>query len=384
MVIGYMIICKTCESKLLLKITLGREREEKFTFKCTECEEDISVGLLEEGFSCIQNCRIPDDEDDTPEVKQIMLNPAFGTLYKTGEPGVSGNASLSNVIEMARMMKSLGSNANDTIAKHRQNYDNSNSDLMRFYMKICSLHNNNKIDHANKYIERSQYLIKEETGKSKNFYFSKLLNHIIGEYGLGIYNSLIEENKKATNISDLINFSKIQNIDNFQIFEDFLNLYGEFSQVFTYLNNGIGISENINVTSEAFNLTKKYYGSAYEALAKMLFIVAGINNSIVRGDPNKFERLDSLEAYNKSGNGNKLNCIQNNSNLYVLKSCYDNYLRNASFHNHMNFDHKNSRIKYIKNDDSNAEISYKKYLIMCVKITEALAALNLFMIEKLE
>jgi hypothetical protein len=115
--------------------------------------------------------------------------------------------------------------------------------------------------------------------------------------------------------------------------------------VFTYLNRGIEISGSVKVSSTDFNRTKKYYSSAYEVLAKLLYIPAGINNSIERGDPHKFERLDSLGKYVNTGNGDKLRCLSNNVELNKLSECYDNHLRNASFHNNMNYSPKKIKLR---------------------------------------
>ncbi|WP_028865064.1 hypothetical protein [Psychromonas aquimarina] len=184
-------------------------------------------------------------------------------------------------------------------------------------------------------------------------------------------------------LSSLIEFNNNQNIDNHDSFEEFLDLFSEFSQVFTYLNRGLEIPNKIKVTSTDFNRTKKYYSSAYESLAKMLYIPAGINNLIERGDPHKFEKMDSLDKFVKNGNGNKLRCVDSNDNLNKISACYDNHLRNASFHNHMKYNPKKSKISFNQNNGTPVSMTYKEYLMMCIKITESIAALNLFVLQEL-
>lgn len=386
MVITPKIVCQTCDTKHLLKVTLGRENKQYHSFPCTECEEEIEFGLenlFDSGeYRYIRNCE--EGDFDYAEAIQVHLNPDFGVGHKVVAAGDIITATMSNVLEMQRMHKELEKGQNEGIVEHRVNYDNFNSESMRFYLKICSLIKKNKQVLADKYIDKNSLTFEEKKGESEEYYLSKLLNHIIGGYGLEIFNSLKEEKEKAGDLSKLKEFNDNQNIDNHDSLEEFIALFSEFSQVFTYLNRGLEISDNIKVTSTDFNRTKKYYSSAYEALAKMLYIVAGINNSIERGDPHKFERIDSLSKYVNNGNGDKLRCVSQNPNLNKISSCYDNHLRNASFHNHMKYNPKKSKISFNKNNGTPVSITYKEYLIMCIKVTEAIAALNLFIIQELK
>lgn len=386
MVITPRIICDTCDTKHLLKVTLGREDNQYHTFPCTECEEEIEFGLenlFSKGeYRYIRNCS--EASFGYSDAIQVHLNPDFGVSHKVVEAGDVFQATFSNVLEMQRMVQELEKEENEGVMEHRVTYDNYNSEVMRFYLKICSLLHKDKTALADKYIEKNIGNFEEQKGKGLEYYLSKLLNHIIGSYGLDVLNGLREEKAKAGDLSALIQFNQNTKNDSFSIFEEFINLFNEFSQLFTYLNRGLGVAESIKVTSTGFNRTKKYYSSAYEALAKMLHIPAGINNSIERGDPHKFERIDSLYKYSKNGNGDKLRCVSQNPNLSILSECYDNHIRNASFHNNMKYNPKKSRISFQQNNGTTVRITYKEYLIMCIKVTEALAALNLFALKDLE
>jgi hypothetical protein len=386
MVITPQIVCDTCDTKHLLKVTLGRENNQYHAFPCTECEEEIEFGL--EGlfssgeYRYIKNCS--EATFEYHEAIQVHLNPDFGVGHKVVKAGDIITATYSNVLEMQRIAKEYEKDENEGVVEHRVNYENFNSESMRFYVRICSLLKKEKAELADKYIKKNHAIFKECEGESLNYYLSKLLNHIVGGYGLELIKGLKEEKSKAGDLSDLIQFNNQVDNESFGIFEEFITLFNEFSQVFTYLNRGVEIVDRIKVTSTDFNRTKKYYSSAYEALAKMLHIPAGINNSIERGDPHKFEIIDSLDKYVRNGNGDKLRCISQNHNLNKISDCYDNHIRNASFHNNMKYNPKKSKISFKKNNGTPVTITYKEYLVMCIKITEALAALNLFALEELQ
>ncbi|MGY3931163.1 hypothetical protein ACW5WU_09840 [Aeromonas encheleia] len=323
-----------------------------------------------------KNCK--EGDFDYFDAIQVHLNPDFGVGHKVVEAGDIFTATLSNCLEMQRMQAEMDQEIRAEIIEHRVNYDNYNSEKMRFHLKVWSLLRKGKVELADKYISKNICEFQGNAGKGQEYHTSEFLNHIIGSYGLEIYESLKSEKEKAASLKELVNFSETQNVDVYDIFEEFIELFSEFSQVFTYLNRGIEISGSVKVSSTDFNRTKKHYSSAYEVLAKLLYIPAGINNSIERGDPHKFERLDSLGKYVNTGNGDKLRCLSNNVELNKLSECYDNHLRNASFHNNMNYSPKKNKITYKQNNGIDVKMNYKEYLIMCVKVTEAIAALSLF------
>ncbi|HBC3945988.1 hypothetical protein CGH80_22925 [Vibrio parahaemolyticus] len=388
MVITPRVVCETCDTKHLLKVTIGREDSQYHSFPCTECEEEMEFGL-ENLFSVSdvkyrygKNCK--KGEFDYFEAIQVHLNPDFGVGHKVVKAGDIFTAILSNCLEMERMHEEMQQEKSEGIIEHRTNYDNYNSETMRFYLKVWSLLRKGKVELADKYILKNVGEFEESTGKGQGYYTGEFLKYIIGSYGLEVYENLKLEQEKAGDLKELVNFSADQNVDTYDIFEEFIGLFSEFSQVFTYLNRGLEISGNVKVSSTDFNRTKKYYSSAYEVLAKLLYIPAGINNSIERGDPHKFERLDSLTKYVKTGNGDKLRCLNDNHNLMKISECYDNHLRNASFHNNMNYSPKKTKITYKQNNGTDVKMNYKEYLIMCIKVTEAIAALSLFNLVELK
>jgi hypothetical protein len=380
-VITPRIICETCDTKHLLKITIGRENNQYHSFPCTECEEEIEVGVEdiygETEFRSIKNCITADF--DYFEAIQVHLHPDLGVSHKVVEAGDIFTATMSNIFEMQRMFDAAQQNSDNEICEHRSKYYNYNSDVIRHYLKIWSLLKNNKNKAAKLYINKN--LDSESDSEDLEYYKEKLFNHLIGEYGLKIYKSLCNEAGKVTDIKNLVRFSQDNEIDAYDIFEEFTNLFKEFSQIFGYLINGIEISKSLKVSSNDFHETKKYYSSCYEAVAKILYIPAAINNAVQRGNIHKFERIDSLDKYQSLGNGDKLRCFEGNPELIVISECYDNHLRNASFHNHMAFNRKKSKISYNKNNGDYVSISYADYLVMCIKITEALAALSLYKLK---
>ncbi|AUJ68754.1 hypothetical protein [Pseudoalteromonas sp. NC201] len=89
MVITPKIICDTCDTKHLLKVTLGREDNQYHTFPCTECDEEIEFGLenlFSKGeYRYIRNCS--EASFGYSDAIQVHLNPDFGVSHKVVEAG---------------------------------------------------------------------------------------------------------------------------------------------------------------------------------------------------------------------------------------------------------------------------------------------------------
>jgi hypothetical protein len=383
MVITHTIICSTCSTKHLLKVTLGYEKNQYHSFPCTSCEEEIKFGIeglpYEGEYKYIKNCEY--QEFGYAEAIQVLLHPDLAVGHTIVEAGDVTTAIHLNVQEMHRM---LTQQVSGEVIEHRIKYQNPGSEKLRFYLKIWSLLRNDKIDIARSYATNNASDVDVEILEDESQYIEGFLNHFMGEFGLSVYSSLKSEWNKTIKNDSLVNFHNDQNVDEYSIFEEFFEHFSEFSQVFLYTNRGIKVDKDRKSSSSDFNKTKKYYSSAYETLAKKLYIPAGINNLLERGNAHTFQRLSTLSAYMNTGNGDKLRCLANNHELAEVGECYDNHLRNASFHNHMNFNPKKSKITYKKNSGQGCSISYQEYLIACVKITEALAAYTLFGIEALK
>jgi len=377
MVVTHNIICLTCNTKHLLKLTLGYEDKQHHSFPCTNCEEEIKFGiegLKSKGeFRYLKNCEHSDFGYD--EAIQVLLHPDLSVGARVVQAGDITTATLLNVKEMQRM---ISQKVPTSIKAHRKSFQNMGAEKLSFFLKVWSLINSNKELVAEQYAQKNHKKVDAPLHENIHDYINDFFNHFMGEYGLSIYKSLQTEWESISKTADLIEFHKAQSVNSFEIFEEFFELFTEFSQVFLYLNCGIGIDKNRKSSSSDFNKTKKYYSSAYEVVAKLLYVPAGINNIKLRGNANSFERLDSLQKYMSTGNGDKLRCFSNNSQLNQINKSYDNHLRNASFHNHMQFNAKKSKIIYTKNNGDTASVSYQEYLINCVKITEALAAYALF------
>jgi hypothetical protein len=383
MVITHTIICSTCKTEHLLKITLGRERAQAHVFPCTNCDEEIKFGLEglpESGeYKYIKNCEYASFGYD--EAIQVLLHPGLSVGHRVVQAGDISMATRLNVEEMVRMSNQKVS---DKVVDHRQDFYNFGSEKLRFYLKIWSLLRNGQNDVARYYADENAEIVKAKLRDDKELYIVDFLQHFIGEYGLSIYGALQQEWSKVSDGSTLTSFHLVQDYDEFEIFEEFFDHFSEFSQIFMYLNNGIKTNNKRKMSSTDFNKTKKYYSSAYEALAKRLYIPAGINNLNERGDANSFQRLASLSEYMATGNGDKLRCLEANVVLSIVSYCYDNNLRNASFHNQMKYNAKKSKITYTKNNKDSCSISYQDYLSNCVKVSEALAAFKLFSINYLQ
>lgn len=150
----------------------------------------------------------------------------------------------------------------------------------------------------------------------------------------------------------------------FEMCKAYLGAFTEFSQVHQLVASGVAVDDRHVAASSNFDLTRMFYGNAFEAFGDNVEILTAINNLI---QDRAFDQLTSItfEKYRATDKAGRTRAFADNPALSAVAAEFDTQLRNASHHGGMTFVRSSGLIEYRagKGGQGNAEsISYAAYL----------------------
>ncbi|MGK6324733.1 hypothetical protein ACMGDM_16850 [Sphingomonas sp. DT-51] len=150
----------------------------------------------------------------------------------------------------------------------------------------------------------------------------------------------------------------------FEICKAYLGAFSEFSQVHQLVASDIPVDNGHVAASSNFDLTRMFYGNAFEAFGDNVEILTAINNLI---EDRPFDQLASItfEKYRSTDKAGRTRAFGDNPALSAVAAEFDNRLRNASHHGGMTFDRASGLIEYRAGKGAQADaenISYAAYL----------------------
>lgn len=167
----------------------------------------------------------------------------------------------------------------------------------------------------------------------------------------------------------------------FAIMREFFLAYDDFSQVLFRVKSGIEIAEGDNVSSAQFDMTKMFYGNAFETFSSLVDILAYLNNVSAGRSFDQFQSL-SRKKYLELDKSSRFGPFESNPALANLCLERDNQLRNASHHASTRLATPDARILYRSGKGGTGveqELSYAAYLAKCSILF--LQIVNLFRFE---
>lgn len=178
---------------------------------------------------------------------------------------------------------------------------------------------------------------------------------------------------------------KSERFENYSdIFSEYFKAYGEFNQTLLYVRLEQQLDAEKVATSTNFDLTKMFYGNAFEVLGSHLDLPAAINNILSGRLYDQMEKMD-LKQYRTINKANRTTCFVNNQELSWLVSEYDSTVRNASHHRWFKLNQERNVITYRSGGTgATNKISYAEYLYRCNKLTMqlmSLACIELWLIK---
>lgn len=163
--------------------------------------------------------------------------------------------------------------------------------------------------------------------------------------------------------------------DYMEVFQHFFRAYDEFNQTLIYVRRGIDLPEDPYAPSTDFDITKLYYGEAFESLGAGLDFVVALKNVASGRAFDQLQQTD-LKTYRSSDKGRRGNAIRDSEDFGVFVEEYDNHLRNASHHRWLRLSDDRSQITYrMGGNGERRSLSYAGYLLRCDRITMSLMLL---------
>lgn len=141
-------------------------------------------------------------------------------------------------------------------------------------------------------------------------------------------------------------------------------MYSEFSQVHQLVTSAITVDDSHVAASSNFDLTRMFYGNAFEAFGDNVELLTAVNNLI---EDRPFDQLRSItfEAYRTTDKAGRTKAFADNPALAAVAGEFDNQLRNASHHGGMTFDRVSGMIEYRAGKGGQGEVEticYAAYL----------------------
>lgn len=391
MVIRHYINCLTCNTPHTLRVSVGHNPYQEHTFSCTNCNEEITVGLnvdfqnTQVDFKYVNNCESGDKEGiivnlhpdfaipadqvhvdrvfpwlaDVHQVAGVFLqnNPDVGRIFDL-RSALWGRRSPFEEWEILRKAWSLSKNGKDDLAKKKlAEYVGSTSQelptikdaLFHFSFKLLLP---KKIKLFIDAIKLIQEIVKDHPDEFARFREFFIKNH---------YPDHLERF--------------------FELYSDYFRDFTEYSQTLIYVKCDIELPDNFKASSNAFKRTKMFYGNAFEALTTNIMFLACLNNVYKGRQFDKFESMD-LNNYLTINKANRASPFKDTVAFASFTKCFDSTLRNASHHGAMKIDNKSGMLSY-RSGGTGAlrEMSYSSYLLMCNEMMlSAVALLNVELI----
>ena len=151
---------------------------------------------------------------------------------------------------------------------------------------------------------------------------------------------------------------------------DYFSGWSEFSQVHFSVAHGTPVADGHVATTSGFHAVRMFYGSAFEAFAPSVDILAFMNNILAGREWSRFEQI-GIETYLTSDKARRFECFTARPNFIELCAERDNGLRNASHHGELMFDRDSGTVFYRKGKSNTGDLvtmSYAEYLTRCSTI----------------
>ncbi len=371
MIIRYGIKCKTCGKVYTLRIGMGYEREELFTFPCEDCGQEIQIKLIlfpEKHSWKIQT--VSNSEETDTEGKIINLDALCPILSenKNSDMYFGRLAFLRNMAEQFDFSKIDASHLSDNTypitykeeweeLRKAWELEDRQPNISQKILKNFSLYQEEPLESVNDFIYRflSKYL-----GKEWNLYYEGILKFVSNTLYKDIINS---QNFLEEFTHSLFNTHKKLVLE---ICKNYFNNFDYFNPVHLHYRVGIKVPIDANITSNGFNKIKKFYGDSYETLSKLILFVAYVNNLYQGRAHDTFEKL-TLKKYKELDNSSKYNCFSQQVPLNYFADGLDNNIRNASHHLSISYNDKDDTITLGtgKSGENKKNITYTEYVQNC-------------------
>jgi hypothetical protein len=369
-------------------VGLGQDDSQSHTFPCRNCGEEISIRLdidhqrAATKFVSVKNCSVVKEEPGAEIVNleaNFLLTPEEQrqdfVIPRLRQVVAMAEASANQFAKSGLVMPNLKT------AGWRPDYAAEWQDLERAW----SLTRRKQNDLAQKIIESaSAQRYADAPLSSLGDWLWKFTASMGGFSTQAKVSACVSVTKPLANTSKVKDFSshygaisKEHGLRYFEVFREFFNCYGEFSQIFLYYSAGLDVPMEHRATSSNFSAVRRFYGDCFENFAVLVEFLAFINNICEGRNWNTFERL-KFHEYRELDKPNRFNAFAKNSEFSALCGERDNRIRNGSHHASFTFDPESQTVKYRSGKGGTGpeqSMPYADYLDRCCRIFLQVVAL---------
>lgn len=383
--------CSACGQEIIVRAQIGYEKTQSHNFPCPACESPINIKLIldnpphvdfENDDSCIP---IPSSENG------VVVNLGVGFLIPKSRANEEFYFPAMELMQDFKKEMLKSPLRNKTTSPAHDYFIEGFPGVAKAWKhleKACRFHRKERHDLRDKNLAA----FRADTGFEEDEFDSTLFDFIecfLGPTGRAITQKLSDwvKNIYTRHPDELKRFLK-HFIDDLQderfkeyieICTEYFSAHHEFEQTILYNRHGLRIPEDSAASSANFELTKMFYGNAFELLGTHLDIIAAINN-IDQGRPyDQMQKMD-LKKYREINKANRTECLKDNQILRNLFEEYDSAIRNASHHRWFRISDDRQTINY-RSGGTGAKhsISYTEYTYRCNKLF--LQILTIFSLE---
>ncbi len=374
MIVREYASCDECGTVHVLRIGMGAEPVQAHHFECRNCGQEMGI-LIEEkvGMSFGPNAARAARDDSGPVVN---LHPSF--VFPKDQ---ISSADAFPSIELGRKLvdSMLAARARVGLPDDLPAFSADESRRARIteewpqLLAAWSLTRNGKFDLAQKRMETfvgtAGY---EDTPNSIQDWIFQFIGDLTRPYYERLWEGLFEQLSVAVQKADFERFvvyygaelSAAHGRRYFEICKAYLGAFSEFSQVHQLVASDIAVDDRHVAASSNFDLTRMFYGNAFEAFGDNIEVVTAVNNLI---EDRPFDRLRSItfDAYRTTDKAGRAKAFADNPPLAMVAAEFDNQLRNASHHGGMTFDRASGMVEYRAGKGGQGDvntISYAAYL----------------------
>lgn len=385
MITRFPVKCETCEHHYTLRISIGSGKTQEHSFACVDCHQKISL-YFEKNYNDasflnhkFENCEpTPEQGGDIINLHPDFAIPPSEVSNPVYFASLEAIQNLQNAGALNDMLSTDSVAFSESMKSEKSIFDYA--DLSDLGQRVWGLLLESKDEIAEKFVSANAV----KFGLSNSVAPLDLITAYCESAGRAHGSVVAEALENGIHAAEKVSkaeadkaFTYLQNEHFPEVLENGRSVLGEYAAVFRsfsplliYLDKGIQIPESAHLSTFDFDVTKKVYGNAFEALTSSFIFPALLNNVIAGRSYDTFERL-SLSEYLKIDKSGKHNCFQNNPTFAPLIVGLDNQLRNASHHERMSIHPRTGVITYRPSRDGRRKsISYTDYSIKTLQVLQ--------------
>jgi hypothetical protein len=396
--------CKVCGENYILRVGIGGERRQIHSFECKNCEIPISIIVntgSDSGTWLQPEENAIKKERETEDSTIINLHPSFAfDADEINNPLAFPSLSFGEKIypylrhSSKQDFEGIKNSRGVKFENIATQFDLPNAIYLWGVVKnIFLLHEkigqekevSKAIEH---YAKQRQKVFSETTAnslKEVTFNFFDSLFYPRFQQILRPATQLINEirHNHPKEFSDFLIFYqdklKAQHLRQYlSVFSDYFRIYDQLSQMLVFSRIGDEEVDGKIVGSKSFELTKLYYGQAYESITSVFVVLTCLNNIHLGRNYDQLKTATLSKYINGFKKESKAGPFEDTEAFRVFTEGLDGTIRNGSHHASIWRD--GEKILYRSGGTgSQREIAYSRYLHLCNKLTISLSAL--FFIE---